>query len=244
MHQCRRRLKTFGTMHSNTKQASSFAGSSGRALNGYPLHSLFAYQWGGLSATGDPQGYLQGQLTSDYNQLNGPELTVDDLVHIGSGTPLCFGSVGNTVSYKALSLSFRITYKFRYWFMRESIDYGSLYALLRGHADFEYRWQKPGDEQFTHVPSMQYPVESGRDQFYTGAEVLATKGDHIRLQYIQCSYELNKAKIKKLPVSSIRFYSMWNNIGIIWKANKYNLDPDYATLPPAQNLAFGINVNF
>lgn len=230
--------------YSNTKQASSYAGSSGRALNGYPLYSLFAYQWGGLSATGDPQGILNGQLTTDYNQLNGPALTVDDLVHIGSATPLVFGSVGNTFSYKSFSLSVRITYKFRYWFMRPSIDYGALYNQLNGHSDFDKRWQKAGDEIFTHVPAMQYPVASGRDQFYTGTEVLATKGDHIRLQYIQCSYELTKAKLKKLPVSSIRFYSTWNNIALIWKANTQNLDPDYATLPPSQNIAFGLNINF
>ncbi|MEJ8841890.1 SusC/RagA family TonB-linked outer membrane protein [Lacibacter sp. H375] len=230
--------------YANTKQASSYAGSSGRALNGYPLHSLFAYQWGGLSATGDPQGFLQGQLSADYNQLNGPALTVNDLLHVGSATPLFFGSMGNTVSYKSFSLSVRITYKLKYWFMRRSIDYGSLYNQLKGHADFDKRWMKPGDELFTNIPSMQYPVASGRDQFYTSSAVLATKGDHVRLQYIQCSYELNKALIKKLPVSSIRFYSTWNNIAIIWKANNHNLDPDYAELPPSQTIAFGLNINF
>jgi TonB-dependent starch-binding outer membrane protein SusC len=230
--------------YSNTYQASNYAGSAGMARNGYPLYSLFAYQWAGLSATGDPQGFLQGQLTTDYNQLNGPALTVNDLVHIGSATPLVFGSVGNTFSYKSFSLSVRITYKFRYWFMRSSIDYAALYNRLNGHADFEQRWQKPGDELYTHVPAMRYPLVSGRDEFYTASEVLATKGDHIRLQYIQCSYELNKSTIKKLPVSAIRFYSTFNNIGLIWKANHQNLDPDYAQLPPAQNIAFGLNINF
>jgi hypothetical protein len=128
--------------------------------------------------------------------------------------------------------------------MRSSIDYAALYNRLNGHADFEQRWQKPGDELYTHVPAMRYPLVSGRDEFYTASEVLATKGDHIRLQYIQCSYELNKSTIKKLPVSAIRFYSTFNNIGLIWKANHQNLDPDYAQLPPAQNIAFGLNINF
>ena len=128
--------------------------------------------------------------------------------------------------------------------MRQSIDYGSLYSRLSGHADFEKRWQKPGDELFTQIPSMQYPLASGRDDFYNKTEQLATKGDHIRLQYIQCSYELNKTTFHKLPVSSIRFYSTWNNIAILWKANNQNLDPDYSLFPPAQNIAFGININF
>lgn len=230
--------------YSNTKQASSYAGSSGRALNGYPLYSLFAYKWGGLSSAGDPQGFLQGQLTADYNQLSGPALTVNDLVHIGSATPLLFGSVGNTFSYKSVSVAVRITYKFRYWFMRPSINYNSLYNQLNGHPDFDQRWQKPGDELFTSIPAVQYPVAAGRDDFFAASEVLATKADHIRLQYINCSYELNKAKLKKLPVSSVRFYSIWNNIALIWKANKHNLDPDFATLPPAQNIAFGLNIIF
>jgi hypothetical protein len=90
---------------------------------------------------------------------------------------------------------------------------------------------------------MIYPDDSFRDQFYNNSSTLITKGDHIRLQDIAASYTLGKS-IRYLK--NIRVYANVSNLGIIWRANKENIDPDYGSIrPPAQRTyTFGLSADF
>lgn len=65
-----------------------------------------------------------------------------------------------------------------------------------GHSDYANRWQKPGDELNTNIPSNRYESNSARDAFYLGSEVLVEKGDHIRLQYINLNYSFQRKYYK------------------------------------------------
>jgi len=104
------------------------------------------------------------------------------------------------------------------------------------------RWQKPGDELKTIVPSAVYPANYARDNFYLNSEVLVEPGDHIRLQDIRVDYSFNLLKGKKeLPVD---LYLYANNIGIIWRKNKRNLDPESLLLPIRRTLSLGFKTNF
>lgn len=116
-------------------------------------------------------------------------------------------------------------YKGGYYFRRSSINYSSLYATWTGmHEDYSKRWMKPGDEAITDVPSLPYPANSARDAFYNNSTLTVEKGAHIRLQDIRLAYEFSKSSkhFEKLSI-----YSYMNNLGILWRANKVNLDPDY-----------------
>lgn len=220
-------------------------GGSAVGLQGYPVFSYFAYRSGGLDpANGDPRGYLKGQLSTDYTSILGTDTKVEDLAYVGGLFPKVSGSFGNTVSWNNLSFTARVTYKLGYYFKRESIDYDALYYELIGNSDYSKRWQKKGDELNTTVPSMTYPTASGRDLFYTLSEDLATKGDHIRLQYININYDLNKSRFPRLPFQSIQLYMVLNNIGIIWKANKEDIDPDNQLMRASRSIALGTRVSF
>ncbi len=61
------------------------------------------------------------------------------------------------------------------------------------NADYLDRWQKPGDETNTYVPSIVFPPHSdaNRSQFYQYSSSLIEKGDHIRLQDINLTYSIN-----------------------------------------------------
>jgi TonB-dependent starch-binding outer membrane protein SusC len=210
-------------------------------FEGYSLSDLFAYRWGGLEpTTGDPQGYLNGALSTDYAQITGPGTKFSDLIYIGSQSPLIFGSMGNTLDWNNFSITARITYKFKYYFLRQSVEYSTLFGTLNGHSDYAKRWQKPGDEKFTNVPSLAYPTISGRDRLYQASEALVTPGDNIRLQYLSLSYTLTKRVLKTLPFENIQFYGVVNNIGIIWRANDFGIDPDYVNLPLSKSYSFGV----
>lgn len=231
----------------STLLGSDIAGSTGfTGLEGYSPFVYFAYQWAGLDpATGDPQGYLDRQVSKDYGAITYEGTKFSDLKYIGSQFPRIFGSLGNSFSWRNFSLNIRVIYKFNYYFRRESINYRSLVNQSIGHSDYSLRWQKPGDELSTTVPSFIYPVNNSRNSFYLNSEILATKADHIRLQYINISYDLNKQVFKKLPFSQATLYVVSNNLGIIWKANEFGIDPDYNNnnIPPAKSIAVGLRIS-
>lgn len=214
---------------------------------GRPVYSLFAFKSAGLDPeNGDPRGYLNGQITKDYSALLASEYS--NLVFKGSLLPTNFGSLGNTITWKNWSLTARIAYKFGYYFRRRSIDYGTLYSIGEGNADYTLRWEKPGDENSTTVPSAIYPNDPNRDTFYRNSTDLVEKADHIRLQYVTATWTLNKSAFPQLPFKSMQVYINANNLGILWRANKHGIDPDYYgtvyTLPPAKTLSLGLRINF
>jgi len=208
---------------------------------------IYSYRWSGLDhGTGDPMGYLNGQASKDYLKImQQPE---GGYVYNGSYQPTLFGSLLNTFTWKAWSLSAMISYKGGYWFRRSSINYDELFnERSAGHKDFDLRWQNTGDEKRTNVPSLPVKDDPIRDAFYLNSEALVTRGDHIRLQDIQLSYTLTTKSGVKLPIRQAIFYLYVNNPGIIWKANHYGIDPDapnYGDLPAPRSWSFGGRFSF
>lgn len=227
------------------KSGSSYInyGQGSTGLEGKPVYGIYSYKWGGLDPlTGDPQGYINDLLSKDYNTLTGTNTLVSDLIYNGPQFPTLFGSVGNTISWKGFSVTARLLYKFGYYFRKQGLDYGGLFNLWTGTSDYAKRWQKPGDEVFTNVPSMVYPSLTSRDAFYLGSDVLVDKGDNIRLQYVNFSYDVPHVPILK----NAKLFIVISNLGILWRANKDGLDPDYANsvVPVSKSFSIGINANF
>jgi len=214
-------------------------------LVGHPLYSVYALKWKGLDHnSGDPLGDIDGKADTTYSTIfNAP---VSSLVYKGPANPPFFGSWRNTFNWKQFELSFNIIFKLGYYFRRNSIQYYALYnGASRGNADYELRWQKPGDELITNVPSRPVKANPNRDDFYENSEVLIEKGDHVRLQDIRLSYDLFRRSHSRLPVQAVRFYLYANNIGILWRANHRSIDPDYInSMPNPRTLALGCKLEF
>lgn len=222
---------------------------------GYDLSRLFAYPWAGLDPqTGSPRTYLNGKLIvvndtqagiDNFNALY--YSSKDNVKYMGSAVPVYFGSLRNTFSYGAFSISANILYKFKY-FMRRPIGDLSLSTRLfdgaNGNligAEYANRWQKPGDENFTNVPSLTFPVVGASDALYQSADINVIRADHIRLQEINLSYSFsNKNWFLKNP----RIYANISNLGIIWRANKFGIDPDINDVPQPRTYSFGLSANF
>jgi TonB-dependent starch-binding outer membrane protein SusC len=241
-------------VESRVKEFNVPAGGSGNYINlglgispvaGSHLYSIYAYRFAGLNpANGNPQGYINNNSSSDYNAL--VNVPVNELAFKGSAVPVVFGSVMNTLQWKQFSCSVNIVYKAGYWFMRSTVQYTELLNGRNAHPDFEKRWQKSGDELITNIPSFIYPnPNSNRDAFFRSSEVNTERGDHIRLQDISLSYDVPVAQKTKW-LQSLRCYTYINNLGIIWRANKQNLDPDYFSggYPLPRSIAFGIKASF
>lgn len=215
------------------------------AIVGKPVYAIYSQRWAGLDNKGNPQGYLNGEKSIAYNTMN-ESVTIDNLVYNGSATPTLFGSFNHNFSYKNLSLGLSISYKFNYYFRKDAINYAGIFSGSAPSADYYKRWQKPGDELITNIPSMVYPNNSSRYYFFSDSEVNVLKADHIRLQYINLSYSLRKEDYKRLPVKSLDIFSNISNLGIIWRANKENIDPDFGnrSIPASKTISFGLRANY
>jgi hypothetical protein len=215
-------------------------------LAGKPLYSVYALRWEGLDPnTGNPQGLLSKKISQDYGAILG-STEFRDLLYKGPMNPPAFGSWRNSFYWKNWGISANVLYKFGYVFRRNSILYNQVFlGASPGYPDYEKRWQRPGDEQHTNVPSMTYPGDPNRDEFYQNSTVLVEKGDHIRLQDVQLSYDWTKQAHSRLPVQLIHLYLYGNNLGILWKANHAGIDPDYVTgIPVPRTLAVGVRVDY
>lgn len=227
-----------------TSTAINYAQSSdGLPFPGNPIYGMYSYRWGGLSASGDPQGYMTGALSTDYAKIIS-KTAAQDLVFHGASRPVYSGALRNTLEWKDFSISANISYRLGYYFRRPSVNYTSLLRGIYSHGDYALRWQKPGDELLTSVPAIPATVNSSRDQLYLHSEALVERADHIRLQDINISYVFNRTKIPRMPFSSMKIYVYANNLGLMWRANKSGLDPDYQSGPPPRTIAAGILVDF
>jgi TonB-linked SusC/RagA family outer membrane protein len=209
-------------------------------VKGKPLYNVFSYKYGGLNGSGNPQGYLHGKLSEDYPAiLYGSG--VSELAYSGPATPPWFGSLRNDILFSGFTFSFNIVYHFGYYFRRPALNYSALFYNWKGDADYANRWQHPGDEEHTNVPALIYPDNPLRDNLYTLSTATVERGDNIRLQDAQLGYTLKKSDVKKLPFEEAELYAYAANLGILWRANKQKLDPDYAgLLSPAPHISLGI----
>lgn len=206
--------------------------------------SILAYRWGGLNNKGMPQGYWNDTLTTDYSLL--AKTPSAKLINKGLAIPPLFGSLRNEWAYRNWSLACNVIFRFGYWFNKQSIGYANLYQRLDTHPDYAKRWQKPGDEKYTNVPAMIYPVPNGMDSYYQYAEINVLRADNIKLDWFTLSYNLAGAAKSRLPFANTRLYLNANNLNImLWKANKEGIDPDYRrTLitPPSYSLGCSITL--
>lgn len=217
-------------------------------IEGRPLYNIAGYRWGGLDEQGDPTGYLNGERSKDYVAIR-EDVRLNGDAHggasfIGTTVPVLTGGWLNELYYRNIALSWNVTYRTGYYFRRQSINFGGLISGGAGHSDYALRWQQAGDEDKTDVPSFIYPLTvKDRNAFYLNSAHLSEKADHIRLQFVNLSYHLNST-MKYLP-KSMRIFLNASDLGILWRANKHGLDPDYPySIRPSQTYSIGFNAQF
>ncbi len=216
--------------------------------------AMSSYRWAGLDPlTGDPLGYLNGQVSKDYIGISND--AIDNQKYHGSSVPLLSGFLQNSFSWKGATLSFNITGRFNYYFRKPALEISHTGQMSGTNYLAEYydRWQKPGDEAFTNIPSILYPVPSAvanRRAFWGSAEIHVMRGDNIRLQDTRISYRWNVKQEQSRTFKSIDCFFYPNNLNlVIWRAAKTSYDPDYSGgssdptfAPTPRTWTFGITV--
>lgn len=220
---------------------------NGAPMIGKPLYSVLTYKVASLNPkNGDPRAY-HADTIADFKTVYSND-SPSDLTFNGSQNPTIFGSVRNTFNYKRFSISANIVYKIGYYFKRNTINYASLLSGWGGHTDYLLRWKVPGDEAKTLVPSLPSVDNNRRNFVQLNSSNLVEKGDHIRLQDIRISYDFPTLS-KNSNLSNLQLYLFLNNVGILWRANRYNIDPDYVSsgysaIPPGRTISVGFSAHF
>jgi hypothetical protein len=229
-------------------------GGSGNRIRteiGLPLYAMTAWKWGGLDANGDPQGYVNGQLSSDYDAIEREGIDKgykgSSIRYIGAADPPYFGSVSNQFTWRKFSLSINMAYRLGYYFKKPFLNYKDLFDNGRGHPDFARRWQKSGDELITDVPAMvyfDYPNYLNRINLYNNSDIHYLKADHIRIQYINIKYTISRRKVKH-PFENLQLYWNISNLGVIWRANREKIDPmNPGTSQTRRSFTMGVTARF
>lgn len=203
-------------------------------MKGYPAYAVFAYNYQGLDANGDPQIKLaDGTITTTPNIT-----TADDIVYKGTLAPKWNGGLTNVFTYKGLTLSGTVVYNLGH-VMRKDVNTFYSGPLLQGemgfrranlHSDFAQRWRNPGDELITdiprYVPQASVDGDDRNTNYYTLGSGNILDASYIKFRDITLAYSLPKALLEKVYISALSLRLSLSNV-MLWKANKEGIDPEF-----------------
>lgn len=218
--------------------------SSLNPIKGKPLYAAFSYDFQGLdSENGNPLFSYNGEASSDYVGIIN-SVSLDDMIYHGPVQPVHYGSWLNSFEFGRFSLSSMISYKLGGYLRRQSISDENLRNSWGGSGDYAKRWQSPGDEKYTDIPSVAYPAIASKGQVYMISSSLIEKSDNIRLEDVNIGYRLDSKGVLK-QLKSIRVYAYLANLGSIWAANNKSIDPVYNNVPrEAMSISLGLQAKF
>ncbi|MES1221931.1 MAG: SusC/RagA family protein, partial [Bacteroidota bacterium] len=200
---------------------------------GYPVRSLFSIRFKGLDHyTGVPEFTDETGKTSTAVYLQ--DLHTDYLVYEGPVDPTITGGIANTFTYKAFSFNFLVSYqagnKIRLYPAFKA-NYSDLDASPK---EFNDRWEMPGDETVTNVPSILGAFEQAQlggaypyNNYNYSTERVA-KGDLIRLKTVSLSYQLPQSFLQRAKLNSLSVTATAINPWLIYSDKKLKgQDPEF-----------------
>lgn len=228
-------MKNEVTKFETSTRAFDLVSGIGFSREGYPVNSIFSYDFRGLNEEGIPTFINEdGELTTTNINFQEQE-RFDHLVYSGPSEPTDVGSFGNIFRYKGLRLNIFITYSFGNVVRLDPVfsdSYTDLDAMPR---EFKNRWMVPGDERFTDVPTIISTRQKKNDNSlsyaynaYNYSTARIAKGDFIRMKEISLTYDFPKRWIQKLKMSSLSLKFQATNLFLIYADKKLNgQDPEF-----------------
>lgn len=219
---------------------------------GLPMDYVYAYRWAGLDEKGQSRIFNKNGETLNANVGNN-QLTSDDLVYMGRATAPYFGGFNNDFRFRQFTMGVRISYAMGNVIRKPSVesypDYSPYQGAIGMQSDLALRWKQAGDEKFTNVPGLK-DISFNSLNRYKNADILMISGSYIRLQQISLGYIATTELLKRTPFKSASINASVRNLGLLWRKNKYGVDPlymastNYNNLAPAKAFFISINTSF
>ena len=146
-----------------------------------------------------------------------------DIVYLGNSNPAAQGGFGLTFRYKKWSLRTSFTYRWDVDVVNTSrMAFENMSSFDNQSVAVNWRWRKEGD--ITEIPRA---VNGSGNAFnYLGSDRYVEDASYIRFSYLQLSYSLDPALLKKIGLKSLNIYASADNL-YCW--TKYTgLNPEVA----------------
>ncbi len=204
-------------------------------VKGYPLGSLFSYNYGGLTDKGQPfvlnnKGEQKILLFSGTAPV---DVTFDDLIYSGTTTPKYVLGFNNQFKIGSFDISFLWMYYGGHVMRVEQPNpagtTGVNTNLLKGSSEY---WKKAGDELITRVPGFSPGSTTAAGYFssfavigYTYAHEHVRKADYIRLRDVVITYNIKSGLLDKAGLNKPQIRLQAQNI-YRYTFSGNDIDPD------------------
>ncbi|MEO9803112.1 MAG: SusC/RagA family TonB-linked outer membrane protein [Reichenbachiella sp.] len=230
-------------------------GQNGAAVVGGPRRGLYSSKFAGLNGNGLPTFYNENDEVVFQYDLQRRENLSETLKFEGSTEPRGGGGLTNTVTWKGLSFSFLLSYKFDYKIRLNDVVQARYTDFDALPAELANRWVVPGDENITNVPAIldRNLVDAGGTDLdsyslYNLSDIRVANGDYIRLKNVRLSYQLPAPFVQRIGLSNVNLSVEGQNLWLIYSDDALNgQDPEFfssggVSLPQPRLVTFSLNI--
>ncbi|RKR81461.1 TonB-linked SusC/RagA family outer membrane protein [Mucilaginibacter gracilis] len=221
---------------------------------GYPQRGLFSIDFVGLSHDrGIPQFIKEDGTVGTNVYLQ--SIVTKYLKYEGPVDPTLTGGFFNSFKYKQLSLGVLVTFSAGNKVRLDPVFKSSYTDLDATSSIFLKRWEKPGDELTTNVPSILdkysaaqldgYPYNN-----YNYSSARVADGGFVRLKTVSLSYAIKPQYLAKLGITNAALSFATNNVWLIYSDSALNgKDPEFfgsggVALPIPRQFTLSLKVGF
>ena len=147
-----------------------------------------------------------------------------DMVYLGNSNPKCNGGFGIQLYYGKFSINAGFNFRVgNMIFNYARMEYESMYNNNNQSYASTWRWRKNGD--ITVIPRALNNYGTGYKSYNSlMSDRYIEKGNYLRLQYIQISYDFDAKKLKKYGINNLKLFASVQN-PFVW--SRYTgVDPD------------------
>lgn len=251
--------KNFNKVKSKMNENENWNAAIGGHLNkeGYPVSSFWAFEFKGLNPV---NGSAEFKIPTVEEKPNGVHDATEYMKYMGTLEPDFSGGLSMSFRYKTLylSTSFNLNIggkKFLYPIFAEDIVSSTPSAYINLPEEMTKRWRKPGDEEFSNIPSLpskeaaSYYLPTGIGEYssrmYNYSDVRVVNASFLRCNSLSLGYTLPARWVKKMFLKNVSINASVSNPFIIVSKEFKGLDPEVATgsQPISRTWSLGINVS-
>ena len=208
---------------------------------GYPVNSLFSFQYKGLNAEGQPQ-WLKADGTLTTLALSASDMSA--VAYSGQLDPKNNIAVTNIFQYKGFNLNILMVY---YGGQSLRADAPDVYEAPEFGAMPSYllnSWTPTNTH--TNIPGYgQYVPPAAVPSYYLGySDAFVRAGDFIKIRNAVLGYNLPQATARKIGASSVNVHFQLNNPKALWLKNNDGIDPETGGAPLPTSYVFGLSVRY
>ncbi len=198
---------------------------------GRPIGALYAYNYAGLNEKGQPEIIDRNgnrRMVSTSSEGGNSEITIDDMLYMGTTTPKYVMGLNNQFSLGQFDLSFMFMYYGGHVMRTQAPDpYVTNRSFMEEGLNY---WKEAGDEASTDIPG--FMIAGAPNYFntyaktgYSYANKFVKKADFIRLRDIVLTYRVKEDFSNKFKMSNTMLrFQVQNPLKYTFSDN--SIDPD------------------